>query len=350
MIYLNNNKINKLGGINRAYLNGRLIYQGYFGGVVEERVILSTTEVIVVDNGDGTYSFYEKYIKQTSTDGEHWKDSGEYTQGNEVQATLNTIQDTLCVDGNKYSQKEYVATVDGNLINTGVIILGDLLEENARDCQFVTDFVFNYNFNNYNNGVVANHPFASWDYDLQLYGTPVIENDGENNYVKVTGGDTYSYYKFNSAEENIFNQTENGMTFICKISGGTGPDLFSNRWGDGYAYMVRPYADHMTLHTTNGEQSQMNTSTQPCVYAITVDENNFITYYNLTENTTTNVDDGGSIKDMNTGVVWFGSNYISSDAFTSLTEKWTGNCYWMFVANRVLTKDEIDIVADVNGM
>ena len=27
MIYLNNNKINKLGGINRAYLNGRLIYQ-----------------------------------------------------------------------------------------------------------------------------------------------------------------------------------------------------------------------------------------------------------------------------------------------------------------------------------
>lgn len=137
MIYLNNNKINKLGGINRAYLNGRLIYQGYFGGVVEERVILSTTEVIVVDNGNGTYSFYEKYIKQTSTDGEHWKDSGEYTQGNEVQATLNTIQDTLCVDGNKYSQKEYVATVDGNLINTGVIILGDLLEENAEDCQSI---------------------------------------------------------------------------------------------------------------------------------------------------------------------------------------------------------------------
>lgn len=36
MIYLNNNKINKLGGINRAYLNGRLIYQTYVGGVIVE--------------------------------------------------------------------------------------------------------------------------------------------------------------------------------------------------------------------------------------------------------------------------------------------------------------------------
>lgn len=329
--------------------------RGYIGVVLGEMIEewrVSTTEYITVKNADNTYTFYTKEYKYISLDdGETWIPTSNSRQGEtELEQTISTVDGYLCDNGNKYTRNELFVDLGGNLVGTQIYKTGDLIEEGAEDCRFVSDFIFNYNFNDYNNGVVANHSLASWDYDLQLYGTPVIENDGENNYVKVTGGDTYSYYKFNSAEENIFNQTENGMTFICKVSGGSGPDLFSNRWGDGYAYMVRPYADHMTLHTTNGEQSQMNTSTHPCVYAITVDNNNFITYYNLTENTTTNVTNGGSIKDTNTGVVWFGSNYIRSGEFNSLSEKWTGNCYWMFVANRVLTNDEINLVANINGM
>lgn len=63
MIYLNNNKINKLGGINRAYLNGRLIYQTY----VEAEEPTSKTYVYVetnnqwelstVDGGQGYTTF-----------------------------------------------------------------------------------------------------------------------------------------------------------------------------------------------------------------------------------------------------------------------------------------------------
>lgn len=347
MIYLNNNKINKLGGINRAYLNGRLIYQGYFGGVLEERVILSTTEVIVVDNGDGTYSFYEKYIKQTSTDGENWKDSGEYTQGNEVQATLNTIQDTLCVDGNKYSQKEYVATVDGNLINTGVIIQGDLIEENAEDCQFITDFVFNYNFNDYNNGVVPNHQNASWNYDLQLYGTPVIENDGTDNYLKVTNSDSYGKYEWESADENVFKTQK--MTFIYKgqsFQSSDGANVLSVRWGY-FNYMVRHYQDRITLHTACGEDESIE-GNGVAVYAITFDGDTLdLKYYNLTEGTTKTVNAQCMFGEVSRGVTFFAGNASGSDSWD---EPFTGNCYWMFVANRVLTKDEIDIVANFNGM
>ena len=329
--------------------------RGYISLVTSETIEkweASTTEYITVKNADNTYTFYTKEYKYISfDDGETWIPTSNSRQGEtELEQSLITVEGYLCNSGNKYTRNELFVDLGGNLVGTQIYKTGDLIEEGAEDCRFVSNFIFNYNFNDYNNGVVPNHQNASWDYDLQLYGTPVIENDGENNYVKVTNGDTYSHYKFNSAGENIFNQTENGMTFICKVSGGSGADLFSNRWGDGFGYMVRPYADHMTIHTKNGEQSQMNTSTNPCVYVITVDENNFITYYNLTENTTTNVTNGGSIKDKNTGVVWFGSNYISSGAFTSLTEKWTGNCYWMFVANRVLTKDEINLVVDLNGM
>lgn len=74
MIYYNSNKINKLGGINRAYLNGRLIYQTYVGGVIVEPdipdeptaksyVLIETNdqwELSTVDGGQG-YTTYQSF-------------------------------------------------------------------------------------------------------------------------------------------------------------------------------------------------------------------------------------------------------------------------------------------------
>lgn len=332
-------------------------YVGVILGDMIEKWETSTTEFITVTNADGTYTFYTKEYKYISfDDGKSWKKTATYRQGETVlEQYLVSVDDYICNGGNKYGKNEIYVSLNGVGISSNIFVTGELLEENSTECQFVNDFLFNYNFNEYNNGVVPNHLNASWDYNLQLYGTPVVENDGINNYIKVSSSDAYSYYEFNSSDENIFNQTENGMTFICKVSGGSGADLFSNRWGNGYSYMVRPYEDYITLHTTEGEKNQMYTTTKPCVYAITVDENNFITYYNLTEDRIYERPfAGGSINcNTNTGVVWFGSNYSYTTApppNASLSEQWSGNCYWMFCANRVLTNDEIKMVSQINGM
>lgn len=329
-------------------------YVGVILGDMIEKWEVSTTEFITVTNADGTYTFYTKEYKYISfDDGKSWVKTATYRQGDtELEQSLVTVDGYICDGGNKYGKSEIFVNLDDNLVGTAIYSTGELLEENASECQFINNFLFNYNFNDYSDGVVPNRESATFANDLTLYGTPNVMSDGKNNYININDGNAFSYYKFQSESDNVFIPKNDKLTFICKVSGGSGPDLFSCRWSDGYVYMVRPYTDYLTLHTPGGEQGQISTDIKPTVYAMTVSGSN-IKYYNLTQNTVAETTTSMNLSTSScSGVVWFGSNY-SYDNFTptsDLSEKWSGNCYWMFCANRVLTDDEIQLVAQLNGM
>lgn len=353
MIYLNEEKINKIGGVNRAYLNGRLCYQAYVGGTVNTEWRASDTEFIY-EIVDGVPHFYMKEYEWYIS-GNIERPTSNYRKGEEVTYEVATIDGYICDSGNKYAKNEYIVNLS-TPINSGIFIQGDLIEENAEDCAFVEDFIMNYNFNDYDEatGTVPNRDGASWDYDLQLYGVKDVQTDGKNKYLNVTNSDTYSWYKFASGEDNVFNQgiEENGMTFICKVDGGSGADLFSNRWADGYSYMIRPYENYFTIHTAAGEVKKIGTSTTgPTVYAVTIGSNG-ITYYNLTEDTNLRTSLGAYVTTGNTGVFFFGSNFVyeTFNEGDPISEQWSGKCYWMFCINRKLSLDEIKKVANDNGM
>ena len=109
--------------------------------------------------------------------------------------------------------------------------------------------------------------------------------------------------------------------------------------------MVRAYNSNATLHLVS-EKGSIAKDATPSIIAMVINGSS-LTYYNITRGTTSTSTLINSIFTSNksSGIVFFGSMYGS---WGSLSERWTGNCYWMFCARRVLSEDEINKVVEYN--
>jgi surface protein len=319
---------------------------GIMQEVLAEEWRMSETEFI--KDGD---TYYTKDYKWITFDNTYWIQTNEYRTGYQIVTGSTTVDGYFCINGNKYAKEEIIFYDHPNITYSGEYITGGLIEENAEDCQFVSDFMFNYNFDDFNENtyVIPNHPSASFQQDLQLQGSLVYNNDGEHSYGTITNSSAYGVFNFGSEQDNPFNSSNNeAMTFIFKVKGGNrGTDLISCRGNSSWNWMVRPYKNYATLHTGNGECADIGYDNPdvPNVIAITFDGTK-VKYYNLTDGTSNECSDGrwGGNSEL---LVFFASMY--SGVNNGITEEWDGNCYWMFCAKRLLDENEINSVAYFNG-
>lgn len=219
----------------------------------------------------------------------------------------------------------------------------------------IEDFNFNFNFKNYDSATqtVPNDPSANWQQDLVLQGTPVVDTD----HITVTNSNAYAQFPFNSTSENIFNRSSSmgyAMTIIFKI-GSTNDtsanDLISNRGycansnSGGYDWMVRPQTNTCFLHDSGGQKCGISYPTRPNIIVMTVNSSAYLTNKSITDNTSSS--GSISLSNLSGRICFFGSNY-SNQATNYINEQFTGVCYWMFQANRMLTDDEITQVINYN--
>ena len=222
----------------------------------------------------------------------------------------------------------------------------------------VSGFNFNYNFKNYDSAThtVPNESGASWNQDLVLQGTPVVDTD----HITVTDSDAYAQFPFASNDANIFNLNNTDkreMTVIFKVGNISGADstpnnLINNRGrystggNDNMNWMVRPKQTICALHDSNSEKASVSYSTKPNIFVMTV-SNGTVNNKSITDNVTST----GSVNftAMAGRICFFCANLQSTatDYITS-TERFSGVCYWMFQANRVLTDAEITQVINYN--
>lgn len=154
-------------------------------------------------------------------------------------------------------------------------------------------------------------------------------------------------FNFNTAANNPFNRYNNAtgrsLTIVYKTSSFSN-NLFANRGyrtgslGDYYNYMVRD----TIFHTSDSNFLRMTASTSP-----------YIMYVRI------NADGTSERKCVTTGQIVTASsvsygNAPSSCAFfrgfggSSLGENYSGNFYWIYISNEVLTDAEIQQVIDYN--
>lgn len=117
--------------------------RGYIGVVLGEFIEkweTSTTEFVTVENDDGTYTFYTKEYKYISfDDGNSWIQTATYRQGEtELVQSLVSSDGYICNNGNKYSKNEIYVILNSTNIPTSIFSIGNLLEENATECQWIT--------------------------------------------------------------------------------------------------------------------------------------------------------------------------------------------------------------------
>lgn len=221
----------------------------------------------------------------------------------------------------------------------------------------VEDFNFNFNFKNYDAAThsVPNDPTANWQQDLVLNGTPVVNTD----HITITNSDAYAQFPFDTASNNIFNQNStNGyeMTIIFKVSNCSGVDLISNRGyaqdnsvpnTSSYNWMVRPKSGNkMCLHDSSGEKGNLIVTTNPNIVVMKVDSNRTLTIKSLTDNISTTAS-SLSFSYQSGRICFFCTNAYDKTT-TTIRERFSGTCYWMFHAKRILTDDEITQVINYN--
>lgn len=220
----------------------------------------------------------------------------------------------------------------------------------------IEDFNFNFNFKNYDSSTqtVPNDPSANWQQDLVLQGTPVVDTD----HITVTNSDAFAQLPFDTLNDNIFNMNStNGyeMTVIFKVSNCQGVDLISNRGyakdtsvtnTNNYNWMVRPsLSNWMYLHDSQSQKGGLKVSTNPNIVVMKVNSSRTLTNTSLTDNMATTASLDFS---KNSGRICFFCTNGYNKTTTYIRENFSGTCYWMFQANRVLTDDEITQVVNYN--
>lgn len=326
---------------------------GIMQTILAEEWRISETEYIKTND-----SYYTKEYKYVTFDNETWVATPAYREGYQLNTDTITADGYLCSNGNKYEKLQIVFTDHPYISAIDEYTIGNLIEENAEDCNFITDFMFNFNFNDYDdsNYRVANHKDANWGSDLALLGSMIVNDDSEGNkYLSVDESNTYAVYDFGSEENNPLSISENeALTVIFKFKGHSdkpngGTDLISCRGLRGFSYMIRPYYNDARFHSSSSEQGSIDYQNpdEPQVIAMVYNQGE-ITYYDLKNNSSTNPGTNTYCNKSSDLLTFFCSMYSGIDS--GITEYFSGDVWWMFLAKRALTENEMRIVADSNGM
>lgn len=235
-----------------------------------------------------------------------------------------------------------------NIVATCEVVVLKKSKENFP----VLDFMFNYNFKQYDQmtQTVPNHPDALWAEDLVLSGTPNV-HDG---FISVNNSDAYAQYVFDSTSDNPFNRNNNNgneLTVIYKIgqTEGEGMDMISNRgYPGGHNWMVRPgKSPYFHKNSSYIVPIKDDLIERPSILYILNDSGNMATHgvfgSDIVEIDVNNNEFGGD----SGRICFFCSNQYYTDS-DGISEYFTGEVYWMFVANRVLSPEEIQAVVEYN--
>lgn len=237
-----------------------------------------------------------------------------------------------------------LSTTEENTGDTRTVVITATTTSFSATCtvnqnkMFVDNYMFNYNAKEYD---TTTHSFPKkngqlFDEDLVLNSNVSSVN---TDYVSISGqwmGKTYS-----STAENPFNRggaSGTEFTFIYKAKFNNTDDMhniISNR-GNVHNYFIRyPWS------WCGGNSIQMTPSQQPATIITTVDSsgNGVRKCVETQQIGTSNNCTFGS----HSNAIGFFSGYG-----TNLSEQFNGDFYWMFLANRKLTDDEIQIVIDYN--
>lgn len=204
------------------------------------------------------------------------------------------------------------------------------------------NFVFNFNVKHYDpiTNTIPNEENGTYNYAAELQFTPVI-NDGcltvqSGNYILLKN--TSSYLKRDSGNR--------ALTVVSKARAtGTDGSLLANRDNSGYNWMYRQYTNKLTMHGTSEFGSvDIKDNSKPSILSATLSNNDVIVNYNnYTENTNKQANFSGYGSGSPTKASLF-----KGFADINTEEKWTGDFYWIFVATRVLSDEEISQVIMYN--
>lgn len=254
----------------------------------------------------------------------------------------------ICQTGDKYEKQKKIRSFDGGTTWEDVIPYvyqaGQLIESGSTDCAFPAIFSVNYNAKQYNSttNTIPKTTGQLVDVDAVISGSPTIIDNSSSGYISYSGnGNSRAAL---SGYQQYFNRNSNdSLTVVAKARSTNNPHLFANRGGSGnYNWMFRVYPNYVSLHGGDGETGRIDISPNSAdIFSVRV-SGNTVTYNNWTSGTTSS-EEGFSFGIPNeNGAALFNGYYIDEG------EYFTGDFYWIFIAQGTLTDAQIQNVINYN--
>lgn len=205
------------------------------------------------------------------------------------------------------------------------------------------NFVFNFNVKHYDpiTNTIPNEVNGTYNYAAELKFTPVIK-DG---CLTVKSG---NYILLNNTRNYLNRDSSNReLTVVSKArTTSTDGSLLANRDQSGYNWMYRQYSNMLTMHGTEEYGSiAINDNSKPSILSATLNNSNAnVKYNNYTENTHSYA----SFSYYGSGAPTKASLFRGFADGSDNKEFWAGDFYWIFVATRVLSDEEINQVIMYN--
>lgn len=106
---------------------------GIMQTILAEEWRISETEYVKVDD-----SYYTKEYKYITFDNKNWVATTTYREGYQLNTDTIKTDEYICSNENKYEKLQIVFTDHPYISTINEYTIGDLIEENARECQWVT--------------------------------------------------------------------------------------------------------------------------------------------------------------------------------------------------------------------
>ena len=214
-------------------------------------------------------------------------------------------------------------------------------------------FVLNYNAKNYD-ATTHSIPMTTG----QLNGTDAVAYRNPNNIVdhSADGYITISNSSMRARKENqdisLFNRSSNStssdLTIVCKAKTTSGENIITNR-DSSYNWMYRlKTSGILTLHGTSETGSLAWNTSNPDIMSVRTyyDSGTKVKYNNWTQNTVstpTSFTYGSTNGDTSrAGALFVGYSWNNT------SEQWSGDFYWVYMAQANLTDSQIQEVIDYN--
>ena len=214
-------------------------------------------------------------------------------------------------------------------------------------------FVLNYNAKNYD---ATTHTITMTE--GQLNGTDAVAYNNPNNIVdhSADGYITISNSSMRARKENqdisLFNRSSNStssdLTIVCKAKSTSGENIITNR-DSSYNWMYRlKTSGILTFHGTSETGSLAWNTSNPDIMSVRTyyDSGTKVKYNNWTQNTVstpTSFAYGSTNGDTSrAGALFVGYSW------TNTSEQWSGDFYWVYMAQANLTDEQIQQVIDYN--